>query len=394
MRVGLVGYGKMGRGIFSVLSDAEVPATIFVRDPAKADDHNRKLEKRLQRAARGGAFPESELPLRLAQYRFTTDLADLRDCGVVVESVTEDWELKVSLLRRLEEILPADAILSTNSSSFAPSKLAESLTRPDRFCGFHFFHPVQLTTIIEIIVAHQTSPATTDAIVALTKQMRRVPIVVKDYSGSAINVMLTGHTCEALYILEQGAALPSRVDLLASHFARLGPCDALDSIGIDFFTHVLERTLEAFPFKLTVPELLRKLIADGRDGKYVGKGIFNYPEDRPADADPAYYIIPGQTHSPLNSPTDDDSLVERLLVQVYYYILYLAALEIGSLPDLCLGIQDLIGLKVDPWLYLRQLGSKGVIATLTRLQTQFGDRFDPTPVLPALKMLDAAGPPV
>jgi 3-hydroxybutyryl-CoA dehydrogenase len=380
MRVGLLGYGKMGRGIFSLLAESPLRALVYVRDPAKADDNNRKLEKRLRRGVSSGLVAEAELPARLAAYRFTSDLAELSNCELCIESVTEDWDLKVRLLRQVEELLPDSAVLSTNSSSFSPTKLSAQLRRPEQFCGFHFFHPVQLTSIIEIIVGERTAPAAVAAVREASLAMKRRPIVVKDYSGSAINVILTGLTCEALYILEQGAALPSRIDGITARISRLGPCEAVDTIGVAFFTEVLQRTLKEFPFKFTMPDLLHKLIRDGRDGKYAGKGLFLYRDDRPYDDDASYYVNPQQTHSPAGTPTDDDSLLERIMLQVYYCTLFLAEMGIGTLDDFCFGIQDLIGLQNNPLDDIRRIGGDRLTADLERLQATFGDRYDPAPI--------------
>jgi len=389
MRVGLLGYGKMGRGIFSLLAESPLQATVFVRDPAKASDANRKLEKRLQRAAAGGLFPAEELPQRQAAYRFTSDLQELAPCDLVIESVVEDFDLKVELLRRVENVVAPAAFLATNSSSFSPTRLGEQLQRPERFGGFHFFHPIQLTSIVEIIVGRQTSPETVEVFRQTARDLRRTPLVVRDHSGSAINVLLTGLTCEALYMLEAGQATPSKIEEIIGKIARLGPCEALDTIGLTFYSQVLERTLAAYPFRLQFPELLRKLVRDGRDGKYAGKGLFVYRDDRPCDDDPAYYRNPLQTHTPPHAPNDDESLSERLLLQVYYGILLLTELEIGTLDDFSLGIQDMVGLKANPAENMRRMGGERLRAAFERLAALYGPRFDPAPIARTLSALNA-----
>jgi len=389
MRIGLLGYGKMGRGIFSLLADAPVESVVFVRDPAKAADFNRKQEKRLRRAASGGLFPESELPQKLAAARFTSDFGDLAGCDVCIESVTEEFDLKVDLLRRLEEITSSNAVLSTNSSSFSPTRLAEHLRRPERFCGFHFFHPIQLTSVVEIISCAKTAPDAVERVRQASLAMQRRPVIVQDYAGSAINVIMTGLTVEALYILEQGAALPTRIDAIVGKAARLGPCEAVDAIGVAFFTDVLQRTLEAYPFQLTVPELLHKLMRDGRDGRTAGGGLFLYKDDRPYDDRPEYYVNATQTHTPAGSPNDDDSLLERIMMQIYACMFTLVEMGIGSLEDFCLGIQDLVGLKEDPLKAIRAAGSETLRADFERLHRTIGPRFDPQPIARTLASIGA-----
>ena len=389
MRVGLIGYGKMGRGIFSLLSEAPLETTVYVRDPAKAEDNNRRQEKRLRRVASGGALSDAELSRRLAGQRFTSHWEDLRDCQLLIETVTEDFELKIDLLRRLEDLVSPAAVITSNTSSFSPTQLAHRLARPERFAGFHFFHPIQLTSVIEIIVAEQTSPSVVELLEKTSRDMQRTPLVIKDRAGSCINVILTSLSCEMFYILEQGLALPSKIDAITGTIARLGPCEAVDVTGLPFLGDVITRTIEAFPFGLTMPQLCQKLIRDGRHGKYAGKGIFLYRDDRPIDDVPAYYVNPQQTHSPPASSGTEADLLERLIMQINHTALYLAELGLGSLSDLCLGFQDLMGLKFDARIAMQQIGAKELKARLARLQGEFGQRFDPAPLEGVLGSLGA-----
>ena len=215
MKVGLVGYGKMGRGIFSLLSDAPLEVAVLVRDPAKADRNNRRLERRLRRAANSEILDEADLADRLAGLRFTSSWKDLRDCGLVIETVTEDYETKIEVLGRAERTVSPEAVITSNSSSLSTTRMAERLRDPARFCGFHFFHPIQLTSVVEIITSRDTAAGTVDFLRRVSREIGRTPLVVKDLAGSCINVALTCHSCEALYVLEQGLALPSRIDAIA-----------------------------------------------------------------------------------------------------------------------------------------------------------------------------------
>ena len=376
MKVGIVGYGKMGRGIFSLLSDAPMEVTVLVRDPAKADANNRRLERRLRRAASSGVLKEAELSDRLAGLRFTSSWDDLRDCGLVIETVTEDYETKIEVLRQAERTVSPQAVITSNGSSLSTTRMAESLHDPARFCGFHFFHPIQLTSVVEIITSGHTAPEAVEFLRQVSREIGRTPLVVKDVAGSCINVTLTCLSCEALYVLEQGLALPSQVDALVGRFARIGPCESLDVVGIPFFAEVLERTLEAFPFEFVVPGLCHKLIRDGRFGKYAGRGIYLYRDDRPADDALEYYLNPSQTHTPGAAPSDEASLYERLLFPIYFSVLHLTQMGLGELGDLCLGIKDLIGMKIDPLEEMCALGSRGLREVFDRLRRELGPRYD------------------
>lgn len=361
---------------------------VLVRDPIKADDHNRRLERRLRRAGGSGMLNETELSNRLAALRFTASWQDLRDCGLVIETVTEDYQTKIEVLRQAERTVPAEAVITSNGSSLSITRMAESLRDPSRFCGFHFFHPIPLTSVVEIITSRHTAPRAVDFLRQVSGEIGRTPLVVKDVAGSCINVILSCLCCEALYVLEQGLARPSQIDALVGQFARTGPCESLDVVGIPFFTEVLGRMLEAFPFDLAVPGLCHKLIRDGRFGKYAGRGIYLYRDDRPQDDAPEYYLDPGQTHTSRAAPAYEASLRERLLFPIYFSVLGLAQMELADLGDLCLGIKDLIGMKIDPLEEMRKLGSGGLREAFDRLRRELGPRYDCTPLEEVLASLD------
>lgn len=389
MRIALVGYGKMGRGIFGLLSEAPLEVVVLDVDPEEMDRQNRRLAKRLARAASTGTLSEGYAGRRLSQLRFTSCWGDLRGCDLVIEAVFEDFDTKVEVLRQIEATVSPQAIITSNTSSFSLNKLAETLENPGRFSGFHFFHPIQLTTIVEIIAAAETSPETVDCLRRVARDINRRPLVVRDEGGgSCINVVLSCHSCEALYLLEQGLALPSKIDSLCGRFARIGPCEGLDVVGLPFFTDVLQRTFQAFPLGWAVPELCYKLVRDGRAGKYVGRGIYAYQDDRPLDDAAKYYLNPGQSHTPADVRRDDAALAERLLFSIYYAVLRIRQLELAELGDLCFGIQDLIGMKIDPLEEMQKRGSAGMREPFGRLQAELGSRFDAGRIEDALAELD------
>jgi 3-hydroxybutyryl-CoA dehydrogenase len=388
MKVGIVGYGKMGRNLFTLFSDTPVEVAVLGRDRAEMDRQNRRLEKRLSRAVSSGMLGEADLPRRQAGLRFTTSWDDLRDCQLVIESVVEDFDTKIEVLRKAEETISPEAVVTSNTSSLSITRIAERLRDPARFCGFHFFHPVQLTSIVEIITTQRTSPHIVDFLRQLSRDIGRTPLVVKDLAGSCLNVPLTAHTCEALYVLEQGLASPSRIDTVAGRFARLGPCEALDTIGIPFFTGVLRGTLDAFALDMVVPDLCHKLIRDGRFGKYANQGVYLYRDDRPTDDAPEYYLNSTQTHTRGGARSNDAGLYERLLFPIYFTVLKLAQMGLGSLGDLCLGITDMVGLKIDPLEQMRKLGPDGLRDVFDRLRDELGPRFDCRPLEGIMATLD------
>jgi len=388
MNIGIVGYGKMGRGIFSLLSDAGSAVTVYVRDPLKAQEQQRKLEKRLLRSARGGLMTEAELEQQQKNLLFSSDLTQLADCGLIIETIVEDFEKKADILRRVEALLSSQAFITSNTSSLSITDLGAELKNPERFCGLHFFHPLQLTTVVEIIRAPGSSEQMIEQLAVMCRGLlRKRPLVVKDLPGSCINVPLSFQISESLYILEQGLALPSRLDAVADTIVRVPPCLSADIVGLPLVTAATERCLRFLPADFSIPDLGHKLLKDGREGKIINRGIYLYKDDRPVDDTMEYYANPNQTHS-RGGRSDDAALRERFLAPVYYAILLMAELELGSLEDLCAGVADVIGTKFDPLDEMKRLGSAGMREMFDRLAGELGPRYQSGPIANILESLD------
>jgi 3-hydroxybutyryl-CoA dehydrogenase len=393
MKTGIIGYGKMGRAIFSLLSETPSRVTLFVRDPVKAEQERQRLEKRLRRLVRSGMLSESDFDEKRKDLVFSSRLDDLHDCDLIIESITEDFEQKTKLLCRTEQVVPPEALITTNTSSLSITDLGAALERPERFCGLHFFHPVQLTTVVEIIRSDKTSEAAVSTLQDVCHEIRRRPLVVRDLPGSCVNLPLSFQICESLYILEQGLALPSRIDAIADTMVRVGPCISADIVGLPLVIAATERSLRFIPTSFSIPDLARKLLDDGRPGKAANRGIYLYQEDRPVDDRPGYYRNPGQTHSQ-GGGSGDDALRERIIAAVYYSVLLMAQLKLGSLDDLCAGVADVIGLKLDPLARMRELGNQGMCDIFERLAQDLGPRYDCEPIAGILSSLDEPRPSV
>lgn len=378
----------MGRSIFNLFSDAPVAVTVLGRDPVEMDRQGQRIEKRLRRAVGAGLLAEADLARRLADLRFTTSGEALGECDLVVETISENFDAKIEVLQQAEGVISPQAVLTSNTSSLSLTRLAEHLRDPTRFCGFHFFHPVQLMTIVEIITTPRTSPATVDLLRQVSRDIGRAPLVVKDLAGSCLNVPLVFFCCEALYILEQGFATPSRIDAVAGQIARVGPCETVDAIGLPLCLAILRAALEAFGGDQQVPELCERLLRDGRFGKYAKQGIYIYREDRPTDDACEYYLNAAQVHSHSGARSDAAGLLERLVSSIYFCVLKLAQEGLGDLGDLCVGMNAVLGLKVDVMEEMRKLGSRGLRDMFERLQGELGDRFDCRPLEGIMATLD------
>jgi 3-hydroxybutyryl-CoA dehydrogenase len=377
MKIGLVGYGKMGKSIFHLLSSAGLEVTVQVTSQEKSDQNNLQQKTRLQRGLRRGLLDESQVASRLATQKFTPRLGDLKDRDLVIESIPEDQEAKGRLYRDLEKTVSPESMIVSNSSSLSLNALAQSLDRPERFCGFHFFHPIPLTSVIEIIRWDRVSSRTLEILSQFSRSLGRIPLLVKDGPGSVLNAILACECCEALYILEQGFASPSEVDRIAGRFFRIGPCESLDIIGIAFFAELFERTTIVRPEGVTMPSLLFKLVADGRKGRDWGKGIFLYVDQKEKDDAPSYYFNPHQSHSYETAGRDAETIARRLLFALLCGALFVLDRKLAPAEALDLGIKDILGMKDGPITLMNAMGKERLREELLSLATTVGPRFDP-----------------
>jgi 3-hydroxyacyl-CoA dehydrogenase len=395
MHVAVVGSGKMGSAIFRALTGSSIEAaTLYSRREETGREQERKFLKGLERARRQGGMTEAEFRSKRDSCRFTDRLADLAGADLVIEAVPEDFELKVALFGELESIVGRETVLTTNSSVISMEKLARRLKHPERFCGLHFFHPVMLIALVEIIRWGGTSGQAIDRVLALCERTARKPIVVPDAPGSVINTILAYHYVEALYILDEGGALPSKVDEAARRFFYLGPCESIDVVGVDFFAKLLETFLELFAPRTAgsgaqvptapggvrksfhEPHLLSALLASERLGKRASQGIYRYENATPLDEPPEFYAAPGRAgKSP--SPTDE-WLGERLLFSILNGTLDAWMRTKASWSDLDIGIKEVLLMKEGPFTIMRSMGEEVLRTKFELLAERAGQRFTQT----------------
>lgn len=377
MKVGIVGYGKMGKSAFNLFAAAGLEVATLVRTAEQAarfqDQYERRMARRLRHGIPGAAPSSATDPA----CRFSTDPAVLSGCALILENLPEDLDLKRSVLGRIEPSAAPEAVIATNTSSLSVAEIAAGLSRPERCCGFHLIHPVPLTSVVEVIAWDGGAAAAVETACDIARRLDRRPIVVRDCPGPAINPVLGCCVCEALYILEQGLASPLEIDRLAEREFRVGPCESLDIIGIPLFRDIFERTASIRPPCITLPALIPKLLADGRTGREAGRGLFLYDESPPGQSPLEYYRNPGQTHSPGAPAAGDPGLIDRLLLIVQAAALFILQLGKASPDDLDLGLQDALGLAEGPIARSRRLGRDELRRRLERFSREAGPRFAP-----------------
>ena len=278
-RIGVVGAGTMGRGIAQVCaaSGFDVVMSDVSADAVAAGLAS--IEKQLARAVEKERMSAAEKDALLSRIETATGIEAMAGVDVCIEAATENPDVKLDLFRALESVCRGDAILASNTSSISLTKIAGACTRPERVIGMHFFNPVPLMKLVEVIRALQTSDTTFEAARALADRLGKTAIAVADSPGFVVNRMLVPMINEAVYALSEGLASAEEIDLAMqlglSH--PIGPLRLADLIGIDVCLDVMDVMYRDFSDSKYRPcPLLRKMVDAGRLGRKSGRGFYEY----------------------------------------------------------------------------------------------------------------------
>jgi 3-hydroxybutyryl-CoA dehydrogenase len=280
MIVGVVGAGTMGRGIAQLFAEAGHEVRLFDALDGAAARGQGFISDLLRRAVEKKRYSEAQAAAVLARILPQSELGGLAGCGVIVEAVIEDLAVKRELFRALEEIVGDHTILASNTSSLVVAEIAAGCRLPQRLAGLHFFNPVPLMKVVEVIAAVRTAPATVATLKHLVERTGHRAVVVADQPGFLVNHAGRGLYTEGLRIVEEQVAAPAQVDTLMREAAgfRMGPFELLDLTGLDVSGKVMESIYEQFQHepRFRPSSLVRPRIAAGLYGRKSGEGWYAY----------------------------------------------------------------------------------------------------------------------
>ena len=277
--VGIVGAGTMGNGIAQTVAVAGLKAIMIDVHEAALKTGVATLTDSLERLVSKGKLDASTRDAALARVETSTDYQRLAAVDLVIEAATENIELKTRILRQIESVVRPDTIIASNTSSISITTLGATLSDPSRFIGMHFFNPVPLLPLVEIIRGLQTGTDTAEAVRELTLRLDKSPIGVKNSPGFVVNRILVPMINEAFFVLAEGVATAQEIDagmrLGANH--PIGPLALADLIGLDVCLSVLDVLFNDFRDpKYRASSLLRELVAAGRLGRKTRCGVYQY----------------------------------------------------------------------------------------------------------------------
>ena len=287
-KVGVLGCGLMGSGIAQVAAAAGY-ATV-VRDVSDAVMAKGKagIGKSLDKFVEKGKLSAADRDATLARLSYVTDVAALKDCDIVIEAVTEDLELKNDLWKQLDAMCPAHTIFASNTSSLTIAAMASATKRADRFVGLHFFNPVPLMQLVEVVRTVTTSTGTFDRALAFGKSLGKEAVAAKDNSGFIVNLLLVPYLLDAIRALEHGVASTVDIDnaMKLGCGYPMGPLTLLDFVGNDTTYKIAEIMFTEYrETRYAPPPLLKRMVMAGLYGRKSGKGFYDYATPTPTPVD-------------------------------------------------------------------------------------------------------------
>ena len=286
--VGVLGCGLMGSGIAQVCTQAGYRTVVREVSDALNERGKAGITRSLDKFVEKGKLPATDRDAVLGRLQFTTRVSDLRPCDIVIEAVTEDLAVKNALWTELDGLCGPDALFASNTSSLTIAAMAAATKRPDRFIGLHFFNPVPLMKLVEVVRTVTTSAASFERGMAFARSLGKDAIAAKDNSGFIVNLLLVPYLLGAIRALEHGVGSVEDLDkgMVLGCGHPMGPLTLLDFVGLDTTYHIAEIMFDEYrEAQYAPPPLLKRMVLSGMFGRKSGRGFYDYSTTPPTAAD-------------------------------------------------------------------------------------------------------------
>jgi 3-hydroxyacyl-CoA dehydrogenase len=285
-KVGVVGCGLMGHGIAQISAQAGLSVVVRESEQVALDKGTQRIRRSLDKLVEKEKVSRADADAAFGRVRGTLRLEDLADCDLVIEAIVENLDVKKQLFKELNGVCKPTTIFASNTSSFSIGEMGLASGRPQRMVGLHFFNPVQLMKLVEVVRAKQTSDEVFAEAKAFGEACGKVPVAAADTPGFVVNRLLVPYLAEAIRMVERGDATPADIDtgMTLGCAYPMGPFTLLDYVGLDTTLFILEGWAKAEPNNalLQPPKLLREKVKAGKLGRKTGEGFFKWDGDKRA----------------------------------------------------------------------------------------------------------------
>lgn len=381
-KTAVVGAGAMGAEIAQAITWSGIPVVIKDVDQARVDKGLEVIRKIYQRRVDRGKLTQEELQQKMALASGTTTYEPFHDVDLVIEAVPEQLDLKRSIFRELDEVVPAPAILASNTSSLSVSALGAATKRPHKVIGMHFFYPAHVMKLVEVIPGLETSEETVCDITAFAESLRKLPIRVNECPGFLVNRILMPYLNEAAFCIQEGSATPRQIDEAMVAFGLpMGPFTLVDNLGFDVCRDVVTVLIDAYGDRMQPAALWERLYAKNRYGMKAGAGFYLYGE-RAGQPDPELEALVNELKTKTNSKTPFS--VERVILPMVNEAIRCIEEQVCTASEVDLAVIAGLGFpqaKGGILHYADELSLDTVLGELVRLTKQLGSRFWPAPLL-------------
>jgi 3-hydroxybutyryl-CoA dehydrogenase len=284
-KVGVVGCGLMGSGIAQVSAQAGFPTVVGEVSQPLLDKGLASIRKFLQGGVDKGKLAAADMEKTLANLKGTTALEDLKDCDLVVEAVSENLDLKRELFGALDGIVRADAVIASNTSSLSITELSTFSKHPERVIGLHFFNPVPLMKLVEVVRTLRTAPAAVESASAWCRAIGKTVVTIGDSTGFVVNRLLVPYMLDAIRVYEQGLASRDDIDnaMKLGCGYPMGPLFLGDYVGLDTTYSIAQIMFDEFrESRFAPPPLLKRMVLAGQHGRKTGRGFYDWSTNPPS----------------------------------------------------------------------------------------------------------------
>ena len=377
---GVLGAGLMGGGIAWLLSHGQIPTRVKDLNWEAVGKAFQTATTYFKPLIKRKKLTRHDVTRRLDLISGTVDERGLEKSDIVIEAVVEDMSIKQLIFKQLESVVSKKAIIATNTSALCVDELSKGMKYPDRFCGMHFFSPVNRMPLVEVIASKQTSDKTIATVVALAKKLKKTPIVVQNCPGFLINRILLPYVNEAAYLLNDGASIPQLDGLMREFGMPVGPLELADEVGLDVGVKVSKILEDGYGKRMAVCSLLKKIQKKSTWlGKKSGIGFYIYSSGKKTPNTAIDSLVTS------TGTVSDNQAIDRLLLIMANEAA--RCLDESIVKDAqYLDMAMLMGTGFPPFRgglcrYMDHIGISTVVDTLTQLNKHVGIRFEPAPIL-------------